>query len=92
MAQRLIKIILPEEQGKQAQDLLRKQEEIQFWQEEAADGQAVISVLTESGRSEHIMDLVEERFSTLSGFRMVLLPVEVSIPRKEQKKAPHYDA
>ena len=83
MAQRLVKIILPEEYGKDAQELLRGQEPLSFWQEESADGNSVISVLTESGNSEKIMDIFEKRYSSVSGFQIVLLPVEASIPRTD---------
>jgi uncharacterized hydrophobic protein (TIGR00341 family) len=81
MAQRLIKIILPEKHGKDAQELLKSQEPIRFWQEESADGNFVISALTDSGSSEKIMDLFEKRYFPVGGFQIVLLPVEASIPR-----------
>jgi hypothetical protein len=83
MAQRLVKIILPEEHGKDAQELLRSQESLNFWQEESADGNSVISALTDSGSSEKIMDLFEKKYSSVSGFQIVLLPVEASIPRTD---------
>ncbi len=81
MAQRLVKIILPQEHGKEAQELLRSQESLSFWQEESADGNAVISALTDSGSSENIMDVFEKKYASVSGFQIVLLPVEASIPR-----------
>lgn len=83
MAQRLVKIILPESHGKEAQELLKGLESISFWQEESAGGNAVISALTDSGNSEKIMDLFERRYSSVSGFKIVLLPVEASIPRTD---------
>jgi uncharacterized hydrophobic protein (TIGR00341 family) len=83
MAQRLVKIILPESHGKEAQELLRSQESLSFWQEESADGNSVISALTDSGSSEKIMDLFEKKYSSVSGFQIVLLPVEASIPRTD---------
>lgn len=83
MTQRLIKIILPEQHGKDAQELLRGQEPLSFWQEESADGNSVISALTNSGSSEKIMDLFERKYSSVSGFQIVLLPVVASIPRND---------
>ena len=83
MAQRLVKIILPEEYGKDAQELLKSQESLGFWQEESADGNSVISALTDSGSSEKIMDLFEKKYSSVNGFQIVLLPVEASIPRTD---------
>ena len=86
MAQRLIKIVLPEERGKEAQELLRERENISFWQEELADGSSVISVLADSRSSEEIMDLLEQKYRGLSGFQIVLLPVEASVPHVEKEK------
>ena len=83
MAQRLVKIILPESYGKEAQELLRSQESLNFWQEESADGNFVISALTDLGNSEKIMDLFEKKYSSVSAFQIVLLPVEASIPRTD---------
>jgi uncharacterized hydrophobic protein (TIGR00341 family) len=81
MPQRVIKIILPENHGKQALKLLESQENLSFWLEEASGGNFVASALTDSGRSETIMDLFEKRFSSVDGFKLILFPVEASIPR-----------
>ncbi len=86
MAQRLIKIVLPEEHGKAAQELLKEQENVSFWQEELADGSSVISVLADSRSSEEIMDLLEQKYSGISGFQIVLLPVEASVPHIEKEE------
>lgn len=83
MPQRVIKIILPENHGEQALKLLESQENLSFWQEELSGGNFVASALTDSGRSETIMDLFEKRFSSVEGFRLILFPVEASIPRTD---------
>jgi len=89
MPQRVIKIILPETHGKQVITLLKSFENLIFWQEESSDGNFVASALTDSGRSESIMDLFEQKFVSLEGFKMILFPVEASIPRMD---APDEDA
>ena len=83
MPQRVIKIILPENHGKQAMELLERQDNLSFWQEESSGGNFVASALTNSERSETIMDLFEKRFSSVEGFKLILFPVEASIPRIE---------
>lgn len=83
MPQRVIKIILPENQRKNALELLEGQENLSFWLEESSGVNFVASVLTDSGRSETIMDLFEKRFSSVEGFKLILFPVEASIPRVE---------
>lgn len=83
MPQRVIKIILPENQRKNALELLEGQENLSFWLEESSGVNFVASVLIDSGRSETIMDLFEKRFSSVEGFKLILFPVEASIPRVE---------
>jgi uncharacterized hydrophobic protein (TIGR00341 family) len=83
MPQRAIKIILPENYGKQALKLLESQKNLIFWLEESSGGNFVASALTDSGRSETIMDLFEKRFSSVKGFKLILFPVEASIPRAD---------
>jgi len=80
MPQRVIKIILPENHAKQALELLEGEDRLSFWQEESSGGNFVVSALTDSGRSETIMDLFEKRFSSVDGFKLILFPVEASIP------------
>jgi uncharacterized hydrophobic protein (TIGR00341 family) len=83
MPLRVIKIILPENHEKQALELLESQDELNFWKEESSGGTLVVGALADSGRTETIMDLFEKRFSTVEGFKLILLPVEASIPRKD---------
>lgn len=83
MPQRVIKIILPENQRKNALELLEGLENLSFWLEESSGVNFVASVLINSGRSETIMDLFEKRFSSVEGFKLILFPVEASIPRVE---------
>jgi uncharacterized hydrophobic protein (TIGR00341 family) len=83
MPQRVIKIILPGEHGKEALEVLGSQDNLVFWQEESSGANFVASVLTDSGNSEAIMDLFERRFSSVEGFKLILFPVEASIPRMD---------
>jgi uncharacterized hydrophobic protein (TIGR00341 family) len=83
MPQRVIKIILPENHGKQALEIFEQQDNLSFWLEESSGGNFVASALTDSGRSETIMDLFEKKFSSVAGFKLILFPVEASIPRAQ---------
>lgn len=83
MPQRVIKIILPESHGKPALEILEQQDNLGFWLEESSGGNFVASALTDSGQSETIMDLFEKRFSSVDGFKLILFPVEASVPRTD---------
>ena len=88
MPERLITIVLPQGQGTEALALMEKQEQLTYWQEESAGGQFVLSVLTDMDQSERIMDIFQRSFSLTKGFRLILLPVEASLPRAEVPKPP----
>lgn len=83
MAQRVLKIILPPGTKQQAVAMLEAEKDTVFWQEESSEGNFVISALTEAEHSETIMDLFERRYSPVEGFRLIVFPVEASIPRTD---------
>ena len=91
MAQRLLKIILPQSHGKAGLRLLADEGITDFWQEESLSEQFVISVLVDSGRSEGLMDRFEKMFTALAGFRLVLIPVEAALPRVDAQPEPPSD-
>ncbi|MCD4736730.1 MAG: TIGR00341 family protein [Bacteroidales bacterium] len=87
MPERVIKIVLPREQEKNAMAILDSQEKLTYWQDELSAKNFVASILLDSAQSESIMDLFEKKFSKVTGFKLILFPVEASIPRpKEEKK------
>jgi len=89
MPERVIKIVLPREQAKNAIAILDNQEKLSYWQEELSSKNFVASILLDSAQSESIMDLFEKKFSKVIGFKLILFPVEASLPRpKEEKKKP----
>ena len=88
MAQRLLKIIVPVIHRQQALDLLADQDRLSFWEEESGSGLFVVSALMDSGLSETVMDLFEKTFAFTDGFRLVLLPVEATLPRIKKEDPP----
>ncbi|MEM4658609.1 MAG: TIGR00341 family protein [Candidatus Methanosuratincola sp.] len=87
MAIRLIEIFLPQEENVEwVKKLLLKQETLGIWHEKVEDNQILIRVLTPLETTETILDLLETHFATLHGFRVVLLPVEASLPRPQEPK------
>jgi len=86
MHQRVIKIILPDKLKDTALELLKTQEKIQFWLEESNSSNTVISVLTDYGLTESIMDIFERKFGKEEEFKLIVFPVEASIPRPIEEK------
>jgi len=86
MPLRLIEIILPQEHLSVAEGLIHENDPLDFWKEEITEGHMYIKVLVPTEKTEPMMDALEERFSKIDGFRMVLLSVEASVPRAESKE------
>jgi uncharacterized hydrophobic protein (TIGR00341 family) len=84
MPQRLIKIVLSKDQQKTAVEILDKQENITYWLEESTSTQVIFSTLLDSGHTETIMDAFERKFGKTEGFKLVVFPVEATIPREKE--------
>lgn len=90
MALRLIEVFFPSNQKDQLQNLLKDHRILDSWQQELSEGKIIIRFLLETEESGAVLDLLEKHFS-LTGtkdFRIMLLPVEASIPRPQPEEAP----
>lgn len=81
MALRLMELILPRGQEGEARDLMKDRQIQGVWQEKLADDLVLIRVLTLAEETEALLDLLENRFAQADGFRVILFPVEASLPR-----------
>ena len=83
MSQRVLKIILPLYCKQHALEILNSMENTSYWQEESSMGSFVVSALTEFDNSETIMDQFEQKYSSTEGFKLIVFPVEASLPRTD---------
>lgn len=81
MPLRLIEIILPASEAEKAREAIDKESVIGFWQEQAPDSGTLIKMLLDAGKTEEVLDQLEQQFSSVDGYRVVLLPVEATLPR-----------
>jgi uncharacterized hydrophobic protein (TIGR00341 family) len=84
MALRLIELILPEDQLQYAQGILKDCQAIGIWNENLQENKVLIRILLPADRTEEAMDTFEKHFSIVDGFRIILFPVEASIPRPQE--------
>lgn len=90
MPLRLIEIVLPEKYRSDLEESLKEHETIDIWQESIEAGRIHFEILVPTEHSEKILDFLEKRFSHVEGFRIILLPVQASIPRpglREKKES-----
>jgi uncharacterized hydrophobic protein (TIGR00341 family) len=83
MALRLIEVFLPAEEKDRFQEILKDHKILGSWQEGLEEGKTLIKLLLPAEETGEVLDLMEKHFVSVEGFRIVLLPVEASIPRPQ---------
>jgi len=86
MSLRLIEIVLPGDYRKDLEESLEIHKPLDIWQETMEEGRIHFQILVPTEQSESVLDFLEKRFSHVDNFRIILLPVEASIPRPEVGK------
>jgi len=85
MALRLIEMVLPEENGAEVRELLKAHKVIEHQQLRLADGEVLVRILLDAEQIEAVLDLLGKRYTAEAGNRVVILPVEATLPRAEAK-------
>jgi len=83
MALRLIEMVLPEKDGGEVRELLKEHTVLEHRQIRLSDGEVLVRILLDAERSEAVLDLLEKRYAGGAGNRIVVLPVEATLPRAE---------
>ncbi len=85
MAHRLLEITLPESERPRLEEL-KNDSAIVLWQEDTIHSGLLVRILISADKSESLLDEIEKKFNYIEGFRMVMLPVEATLPRPESKE------
>jgi uncharacterized hydrophobic protein (TIGR00341 family) len=83
MSLRLIEVIVPEERRAELLLMLKEQNLPGVWGDRLSNELALVRALASVKSAEAVLDLVTSRFSGSEGFRVILLPVEATIPQPE---------
>lgn len=84
MPLRLIEAVIPRSRRDEMQALAEDHPVIDFWREEVEADLLRLGLLVDAGAAEPVMDELERRFGDHEAFRLVLLPVQASLPRPEE--------
>jgi uncharacterized hydrophobic protein (TIGR00341 family) len=84
MTLRLIEMVIPEHTSEELRQLFVEQPVLELRQIGLSDGEVMVRILLEGEKSEAVLDLLENKYAGQEGFRVVILPVEATLPRVEQ--------
>lgn len=92
MALRLIEMVLKEENGAEVRELLKEHKVLEHRQIRLPDGEVLIRILLDAEQIEAVLDLLEKRYTSEEGNRVVILPVEATLPRAKAEPEPEPEA
>jgi len=81
MALRMIEMVLLETYRDDLNLILKGCEYLDLWQGRIDDGRIHTTFVIPTEKTEEILDVLEKRFSSTEGFRIILVQAEASIPR-----------
>ncbi len=87
MALRLIEMVLQEKDSEEIRELLKEYKVLEGRQVRLPDGEVLVRVLLDAELCEGLLDALEERYAGVEGYRVVILPVEATLPRAEPEQA-----
>ncbi len=94
MALRLIEMVLKEKDSTEITELLKEHKMLEHRHLLLPQGEVLVRILLDSEESESVLDLLGKQYANKEGNRVVILPVEATLPRGEpepvaaQTKAP----
>jgi uncharacterized hydrophobic protein (TIGR00341 family) len=88
MALRLLEMVLQEKDSAGVLALLAECNVLEHRHIRLADGEVLVRILLDAEQSETVMDLLEKRYTGADGNRVVVLPVEATLPRAKAEPEP----
>jgi uncharacterized hydrophobic protein (TIGR00341 family) len=87
MALRLIEMVLREKDGAEVRELLKEHKVLDHRQVRLPDGEVLVRILLDAEQIEAVLDLLEKRYAGAESTRVLILPVEATLPRAEPEPA-----
>ena len=80
-------MVLQEKDGADVCELLKEHKVLEHRQVRLPDGEVLVRILLDVEQSEAVLDLLEKHYTDEEGNRVVILPVEATLPRAEPEPA-----
>jgi uncharacterized hydrophobic protein (TIGR00341 family) len=84
MTLRLLEMVLQEKDSEDVRELLKDCRILEHRHIRLADQEVLVRILLDVEQSETVLDLLEKRYSGMAGNRVVMLPVEATLPRAQE--------
>ncbi len=86
MALRLVQVLLPADSAGSLESTLEGLEVLDWWTTPLPGDRVEVDILAASEAVEAVMDKFEGRFSVLENWRLILKPVDATLPRPQEKE------
>lgn len=87
MALRLMEVVVPVGAAPAVEGMLNDHPVEGVWREQLSDEQALVRILLSNRQIEPISDVLSQRFALAPGFRILVLPVEATLPEPQAEAA-----
>jgi len=83
MALRIVEIVVDPANEQNVKDAIKDQEVEDTWYARAGDEKLSVRILVKAEKAERLLDVLSQRFEAFQNFRIVVMPVEATLPRVE---------
>jgi uncharacterized hydrophobic protein (TIGR00341 family) len=87
MSLRLVEISIPEDRLEAVVELAADENVFLFDKDSSSPGRYLVKLVLHTEDTEGLMERLSRRFSSVEGFRAVILPVDATLPMIEEKKS-----
>ena len=91
MPLRLMEVFIPGPGDHKVADLVDDEKVFGFWQDRSSESGSLVKLILSVEQTEKVLDMLEQKYGGMEGFRVVLLSVEATIPRIEGMKPKEAD-
>lgn len=86
MAIRLIEVLVSQQAGNQVYQALQDETVLGVWQDELPGSKTLVRVLVTQEQSGSVVDQLEHGLKGMEDYRIIILPVEATIPRPQESE------
>jgi len=83
MDYRILELVINPESLQEARSMVEDEGILGAWHDELEDGMSLLRVLIQAHKTEHLSDMLTEKFGHTDGFRIMLFSVEATLPQPD---------